>query len=121
MIASIIARARVLHAALLVAAIAIAACGDPPNTQYLPIGQRCGEDGECGTPPYRCEMGSSYPGGYCERSCATDGDCPLDAICAAGRCRRKCLAPAECRQIEGYTCRPTGATSPFCDLPVSGG
>lgn len=117
--AAISSRSLISCVALLVATLALGACGDPPNTQYLPIGQRCGEDGECGTPPYRCQS-ASYPGGYCERSCVTDGDCPLDAICATGHCRRKCVT-GECRVLEGYTCRPTGATSPFCDLPAAGG
>jgi hypothetical protein len=67
-----------------------------------------------------------YPGGYCDKPCATDGDCPLDSVCAATRCRRKCVdsnnapEPTKCRQFEGYTCRVGLATAPFCDLPGSG-
>lgn len=96
-------------------AVLAVGCDSPPNTQNLPIGTRCTDDSMCGTSPYACAV-TGYPGGYCDKSCATDGDCPLDAVCAITRCRRKCTSPSECRQAEGYTCRGSGATSPFCDV-----
>jgi len=105
---------------LLCATLFSAACSEPPNTQYLPIGQRCGSDEDCGTSPFNCNN-VTYPGGYCERTCTTDGDCPLDAVCASLRCRRKCAATSDCRSTEGHVCRPIGASGPFCDLPLSGG
>src|SRR5688572_2010490 len=88
---------------LLATCALVPACGDPPNTQYLPIGQRCAEDDACGTSPYSCNQ-TGYPGGYCERSCATDGDCPTDSVCFALRCRRACIdgSSARCRAAEGY-------------------
>ena len=94
-------------------------CSEAPNTQRLPIGTRCAADSDCGTPPYICTLGK-YTGGYCSAACNTDGDCPLDSICAALTCRRKCTDDTTCRNAEGYVCRLTGATAPFCDLPVSG-
>jgi hypothetical protein len=103
-----------LHLTLFVLALALSACSDGPNTQYLPIGQRCGSDEDCGTSPFACQ--TNHPGGYCYKNCSTDGDCPLDSVCASGRCRRKCTSPNECRTLEGYTCLPTGATSPYCDV-----
>jgi hypothetical protein len=123
---------RLLRVALACATIVLllgplAGCDDPPNTQRLPIGQRCTDDPSCGTSPYACQT-MGYPGGYCDKACATDGDCPLDSVCATivARCRRKCgdangaPDPTKCRQTEGYTCRATGAIAPFCDLPGSG-
>ena len=91
-------------------------CDDGPNTQRLPIGQRCAEDSVCGTSPYACET-TGYPGGYCDKTCATDADCPSDSVCYVTKCRRKCTGATECRQAEGYTCRTTGATAPYCDVP----
>ena len=98
-------------------AFTVVGCDSAPNTQNLPIGQRCTDDSMCGTSPYACQV-TTYPGGYCDKSCGTDGDCPLDAVCASTRCRRKCTAPSECRETEGYTCRTIGATSPFCDVKL---
>lgn len=105
----------------LVVAIALAAgCGDPPNTQYLPIGQRCGSGDDCGTAPYDCAT-ANHPGGYCERTCATDGDCPSDSYCIAmaptSHCRRKCTTDTECRAVEGYVCKPNGTLGKYCDIP----
>lgn len=99
--------------------LAFGACSSAPNTQYLPIGQRCNSSDDCGTTPYDC-VTAGYPGGYCERNCAVDGDCPLDSYCASSHCRRKCTDITECREIEGYVCRTTGATGPYCDVPVGG-
>jgi len=107
-----------LCAAGAVCAGGIAGCDDAPNTQRLPIGTRCADDGTCGTTPYVCVL-SKYPGGYCARPCTTDGDCPLDSICAQLSCRRKCVDDSTCRKAEGYVCRTTGATAPYCDIPVS--
>ncbi len=114
-------RARALRLAILVllGAGALPGCDDSPNTQHLPIGQRCVDDGSCGTSPYSCAT-QGYPGGYCDRSCATDGDCPLDAVCVTTRCRRKCVATTECRESEGYVCRSGAATAPFCDVKPGG-
>ena len=112
---------RLLHLlVLLLAPLFAASCSAPPNSQFLPIGQRCSSDEDCGTSPFGCnDVG--HPGGYCERGCNTDGDCPLDAVCASLRCRRRCVATPECRATEGYVCRPIGASTPFCDVPASGG
>ncbi len=104
---------------LCLCAAGVAGCDDGPNTQRLPIGTRCSSDDNCGTTPYVCTV-ASHPGGYCARSCTTDGDCPIDAICAALSCRRKCTDDTTCRQSEGYVCRLTGATSPYCDIPAGG-
>ena len=106
---------RALSLTLFLAGLTVAACSDGPNTQYLPIGERCGSDEACGTSPFSCL--TSYPSGYCEKGCATDGDCPLDSVCASTRCRRKCQGAGDCRSLEGYICKPTGATSAFCTVP----
>lgn len=104
-------------------------CSDGANTQYLPIGSVCSSSGQCGTSPFDCAM--SYPGGYCEKPCATDGDCPADSLCAippgfpasARACRRRCAATSECRAAEGYTCVPVSSTTAVCDYTgaVDGG
>jgi hypothetical protein len=93
------------------------ACGSPPNTAYLPIGSRCRVDDDCGTRPYSCQ--ASLPGGYCVKDCTIDGDCPADAACASGKCRRKCTESTQCRVPENYVCRDVGATSLVCDVPQS--
>lgn len=95
---------------------ALSACSDGPNTQYVPIGSRCTHDSQCGTSPYTCET-TNYPDGYCDKTCASDGDCPADAVCYLNHCRRTCTQLTDCRQAEGYTCRMSGATSDFCDIP----
>jgi hypothetical protein len=92
-------------------------CGAPPNTAYLPVGSRCERDDQCGTQPYICNT-NPYPGGYCEKTCSTDGDCPSDAVCVGARsCRRKCKSNAECRITENpkYACIDRLATSFVCD------
>ena len=89
-----------------------AGCDSAPNSAYLPIGSRCSSAGQCGTRPFTCN--AALPGGYCERDCTTDGDCPMDAVCVTQRCRRRCQVPNDCRVHEGYACRTLGATSPVC-------
>jgi hypothetical protein len=93
-------------------------CSDGANTQYNPIGSRCSSNGDCGTKPYNCN--TSHPGGYCQKDCATDGDCPTDSLCIALECRRKCSTSADCRSSEGYTCVST-AVSPVCDIASASG
>ena len=97
-------------------AAAFLGCSSAPNTQRLPIGERCGDNDACGTVPYSCAI-TNYPGGYCQKTCATDGDCPADSVCFASECRRSCSPDKLCRTSEGYVCRP-GASSPFCDVPT---
>jgi hypothetical protein len=94
-------------------------CDTPANTQKLPVGSRCTQPSQCGSSPYGCSI-KGYPGGYCDKDCATDGDCPADSVCAAAlrKCRRKCVAASECRESEGYTCRAFGATTTVCELPT---
>jgi hypothetical protein len=93
------------------------ACGNPANTAYLPIGSRCRVNDDCGTPKYSCLTGK--PGGYCTFDCAVDSECPVDSVCAGGKCHRKCSETAQCRSAEGYVCRDVGATSLVCDVPAS--
>jgi hypothetical protein len=95
-------------------------CGSSPNMQYVPIGSRCGSDGDCGTSPYSCDL--ALPSGYCTRTCLSDADCPTDSACVAlsagvSRCRRKCIDPLGCRVSDGYTCKNESATSLVCDKP----
>jgi len=59
-----------------------------------------------------------YPNGYCQKDCATDGDCPSDAICVSSQCRRKCQMTSQCRVAEGYLCRP-GGTGSVCDVATN--
>jgi hypothetical protein len=103
--------------ALFTLVLAAAGCGDPSNTQYLPIGSRCTSSGQCGTNPFDCLV--TYPGGYCERPCTTDGDCPQDAVCdpTPHACRRKCKTPDDCRTSEGYTCLTAPGTTTVCTIP----
>jgi hypothetical protein len=111
--------------AILVAVLAIffvAGCGSGSNTQSQPIGSRCKSNGNCGTSPFTCEL-TGYPGGYCDKPCATDGDCPLDSLCLPNRgCRRRCNDSTElCRTDEadgnGYGCVTSPATTgSFCDV-----
>jgi hypothetical protein len=104
-------RAFVPVAAALVAVLAsIIGCSDPANTQYVPIGSRCTSGGQCGTMPFDCNT-AGYPGGYCTKSCTTDGDCPLDAACIDHACRRRCVHEADCRQNEGYSCAQSSGTT----------
>ena len=94
----------------------LVACTQADNLQYLPIGTRCTQSEQCGTNPYFCHE-SGYPGGYCEKPCTADGDCPSDSVCAVSVCRRKCTNVAQCRADEGYTCKAqTGVTTNFCEL-----
>jgi hypothetical protein len=92
--------------AALAIALVVAGCSDPANTQYLPIGSHCTSSSQCGTSPYDCA--TAYRGGYCEKPCTTDGDCPADAVCspAVKACRRRCTTSADCRAAEGYSCQP---------------
>jgi hypothetical protein len=103
-----------VRALLLVAALAFG-CSDPENTQYLPIGSRCGSDGTCGTTPFEC-LTMGFNGGYCSKACATDGDCPADAVCSKKLCLRRCAVPTDCRENEGYGCHvESAATSYVCE------
>lgn len=103
--------------AILIACTALfavsAGCGAPANSAFLPVGSRCSNASQCGTRPFTCN--TLLSGGYCERDCATDGDCPMDSVCSAQRCRRRCQLASECRVNEGYTCRDVGATSMVCE------
>jgi hypothetical protein len=92
-------------------------CDAPSNSAFLPVGSRCSNAAQCGTRPYTCN--TLLPGGYCERDCATDGDCPMDSVCSALRCRRRCQLVSECRVNEGYTCRNTGATAFVCEAATN--
>ena len=115
---SLLARSLICAAIVASLSLGLFGCSDGPNTQYLPVGERCSDDGQCGTSPYVCEM-APYPGGYCDKPCAVSTDCPSDSVCAVTHCRRACTDSAQCRQAEGYVCRPTGADKPYCDLPLS--
>jgi hypothetical protein len=109
---------RTLVTALLLLA-GIAGCNGQPTSQVAPIGSHCGSPLDCGPRPFDCA--TSLPGGYCTQACATDGDCPQDAVCVARQCRRRGKAPTDCRLTEGYTGRARGATQPggdATDAPV---
>ncbi len=105
------------NAFLTLALAAAISCSPGSNTQFEPIGSRCTSDGTCGTSPFVCA--TALPGGYCEKRCGTDGDCPSDAVCFESTCRRRCASDSECRESEGYQCRAEGATSSFCDIAAS--
>jgi hypothetical protein len=96
------------------------ACGDAANTQYIPIGTRCGSNGDCGTSPYRCALPPMFPSGYCEKDCASGMDCPTDSVCINGECRRSCVSDTDpdkgCRVNEGYVCKSEQNVL-VCDLP----
>ena len=109
---------------VLTLALVAAGCSDAANTQYLPIGSHCGSDGQCGTSPYDCAV-TGYPGGYCEKSCALDGDCPGDSLCSPGlhKCRRVCTSDTDCRVADGYRCQPVIGGRNVCEAtpPMDGG
>ena len=85
------------------------ACGvDDVGPQGHMVGGRCAVDNDC---VKRCVTGTSFPGGYCTVSCATDNDCPGGATCAAvsgitgGICLATCRVPADCNGYgAGYQC-----------------
>jgi hypothetical protein len=95
----------------------VGGCSDGPGTQYRPIGSDCSSSDQCGTRPFSC-VTAGYPHGYCQKDCATDGDCPSDSVCVAPQCRRKCHTSTDCRTAEGYVCRADGP-SQVCDLPAN--
>jgi hypothetical protein len=100
---------------ILLAALALPACDTSSNTILLPIGSRCTSSGDCGSSPFRCA--TTFPGGYCEKPCITNGDCPSNAACIVGACRLSCSDPAiRCRAAEGYRCLVESGT-PVCDFP----
>ena len=100
---------------MILVALALAlGCSESANTQHLPIGSRCASNDDCGTKPYSCNK--TYPGGYCQKDCDTNGECPQDSLCAKPQCRRKCTDAQQCREREGYTCGAAGATGPVCDV-----
>jgi hypothetical protein len=99
---------------VLLSLLAVLGCSEESNVQKLPIGSRCFENGNCGTSPYNCAT-AGYPGGYCQKDCATDGDCPSDSVCVAFQCRRKCNTTTDCRATEGYICDRSGPI-PVCDI-----
>jgi hypothetical protein len=102
---------------LLLCAIFLVACGAGPNTAYLPVGSRCTTSSDCGTSPFDCD--TTAPGGYCERACSVEADCPPDSTCGgalggSGHCRRRCDYKGvlnECRDAEGYVCGDVGSLS----------
>ncbi len=104
-------------------AVFLAGCSDPANTQYLPIGSRCGTSSQCGTSPFDCNV--SLAGGYCEKPCTTDGDCPADSLCSPSthECRRKCQTNGDCRAAEGYACVALSPQTAVCEAgaPMDGG
>jgi hypothetical protein len=102
--------------AALALALVAAGCNDASNTQYLPIGSRCSSSSQCGTAPYNCAI-AGYPYGYCDKSCATDGDCPADSTCSplAKACRRGCVDSATCRVSDGYSCQPLVGGKSVCE------
>lgn len=114
---------RGVRSALAIVALLVA-CGDPSNTQKLPVGSRCSSSSQCGTPPFDCAA-VGYPGGYCEKPCTTHGDCPADSLCspALHQCRRRCASNKDCRVDEGYGCRTIGGTDAVCEAgpPLDGG
>lgn len=115
---------------LLVIAFAfLAACkssssnaGTAASAQKLAIGSPCVTDNDCGSAPFYCM--AEHPGGYCMRDCATDADCPSDAVCQndgmKGECHKKCSVSSDCRSE--YMCSPAAnaannnASHAFCDV-----
>src|SRR5437879_5594908 len=100
---------------VLVLLAALAACESQSNTQYVPVGTRCGHDTDCGTSPYSCNI--MLPAGYCTKTCgASDADCPMDSKCmltaAGNQCRRTCSVQSDCRTTpDGYSCKPESGVS----------
>jgi hypothetical protein len=96
-------------------------CSDPANTQYLPIGSACSADTQCGTPSFACA--SNYRGGYCQKPCSSNSDCPSDALCLPSlkQCRRSCASAADCRASEGYACVPLSHGAVCDEVVMDGG
>jgi hypothetical protein len=104
--------------------LGLVGCSSPSNTQFVPVGSRCGQDSDCGTAPFSCNL--ALPAGYCTRMCNVDSpDCPTDSKCVAttfgNQCRRACTDPSSCRVTpDGYSCKDdldTNGTSTFvCDF-----
>ena len=123
----------VIAAVVVVAAVKFGGCSIPTVKQLLTIGSPCSQSFECGSQPqFACN--TQLPGGYCEKDCKSDADCPgpsVESICAfngpvSGKCRLKCTGPANCRFVSGYICRPASndpnsmASNGYCDLPANG-
>jgi hypothetical protein len=109
------------------------AAADGDGAAEPSLGDAC--DGQGGDPS-GCSAGLScytgggdpnqqgrWPGGYCTRSCQSDGDCAAyGGVCGGnelgqGRCFVKCTEPVECR--DGYACRSVGyATKKLACAPT---
>jgi hypothetical protein len=93
------------------------------------VGAPCEESADCG-PELGCIIaGWGYPNGYCMATCITDEDCPQgstwsSSCCPAdiaglaqSVCTRDCTTDGDCREAEGYACKPIDAGKFGC-LPL---
>lgn len=70
------------------------------------VGGACFDDRDCLD---QCELGDSYPGGFCTLSCREDFHCTADTVCVDTRdgiCLFSCLGNVDCDFLgPGYSCR----------------
>ena len=84
------------------------------------LGARCDVKEECDE---RClAPDPRFPGGFCTLSCATDDDCPSQALCIedeGGVCVFGCRIAQSCDFLgEGWSCRPATANADGSEVMV---
>jgi hypothetical protein len=94
------------------------ACTRPPLVSR-DLGAECSTDFDC---THRCLPRTTWPGGFCTRSCASDLDCPAGASCADAVCLYACFDDADCHFLSaGWSCRTlAGALVCAPELPDAG-
>jgi hypothetical protein len=86
----------------LLAVLPVLACTRPPLASR-DLGAQCQSDSDC---TVRCLPRTSWPGGFCTRSCASERDCPAGATCAVGVCLYQCFDDGDCSFLStGWSCR----------------
>jgi hypothetical protein len=101
----------------------------PALCKPFSVGAPCESTDDCG-PELGCiSPGYGYPGGYCMVGCASDADCPQgqnwsSSCCPAdiaglsqAVCTLDCVDGGDCREAEGYECKPID-TDKFGCLPL---
>ncbi len=112
-------RSRLLTAAALLGALALAAC-DASTTGPM-VGRTCADFTECGGRSTSACI-AAWPEGYCTEVACLPGSCAAGARCAQGVmftgvpveafCLATCTAKPDCR--EGYDCVDIGQAEDVC-------
>ncbi len=117
-----------LRMAVLVGALAaLGGCGNGVGNDGAVVGGSCLTSAQCDNDS-QCLTGTSYPNGYCAKSCTAPTDCPdgstcVDATGYGATCLLTCTAGADCRTGDGYDCvelpahGSTTTTAMVCAMP----